>query len=241
MTGSGEALLRLRSLGVRVIFVTNNASKTQASVVASVRRLTGYDGSEADVVTSGLVTAIALEGRAERVFIVGAPALVETFESRGFEVTPDWRSADAVAVGMDWELTYDKLASAALAIRNGALFYATNADATFPSAEGQKPGGGAIVAALVTATGVEPVVCGKPHAPTGDMVAALVGGAEGIVTVGDRIDTDIALGKAQGWKTALVLTGVTSEAEAESAAVRPDLVVPSLEALVDLIEAAQAR
>jgi 4-nitrophenyl phosphatase len=196
-------------------------------VIGTVAGLTGFTIEEHDVITSALVTASALKGLAARVLIVGTAALTDTFRSNGFTVVTDWREAEAVACGMDFDLTYDKLAAATLAIRNGALFYATNTDATYPTDEGQKPGGGAIVAALQTATGREPVVCGKPHEPVGDAIRAVIGAGD-VLVVGDRFETDIALGKIQGWTTALVLSGIVTDGSAAPPGLEPDIVIDSL-------------
>ncbi len=225
--GAATALEALQHQGRRLLFVTNNSTKTSRIVVDTIAQLTGFQAEERDVVTAGLVTAMTLEGLVDRVLVVGGPALVETFRSRGFTVVSNWRRAEAVACGLNFHLTYDDLAAATLAIRAGALFYATNTDATYPTAEGQKPGGGAIVAALETATGIKAVVCGKPHAPLGDAVRKIVG-EEKVLVIGDRFETDVALGKAQGWFTALVLTGVTTAASEAPPGLNPDIVVDSL-------------
>lgn len=238
--GAGAALDSLRRSGYRLLFATNNASKTAADVVESIRAFTGFSFPEESVVTSSRVTAMALQGKARRVYVIGQSALAGAMASAGFDVVESRREADAVVVGMDFGLTYDKLAEAALAIRAGALFYATNADNTYPTADGLKPGGGAIVAALEAATGVTAVVCGKPHRPTADALRSLASDG-GVVVVGDRIETDIALGQSQGWATALVLTGVTSAEEAAASEVRPDVVLDSLADLPAVLAATQTR
>ena len=237
--GAGAALSELQAQGKRLLFVTNNATKTALDVVETVHSLTGFGVEEGDVVTSALVTAMALDGVVERVLIVGGPALTETFRACGFVVVSDWRQAEAVVCGMDFDLTYDKLAAATLAVRAGGLFYATNADATYPSREGLKPGGGAILAALETATDTKAVVCGKPNDPAGDAVERRAG-AGGVLIVGDRFDTDIALGKARGWFTALVLTGVAPSPDAPRG-LEPDLVLDSLADLPAALAEAQTR
>jgi 4-nitrophenyl phosphatase len=114
-----------------------------------------------------------------------------------------------------------------LAIRAGAGFYATNADATYPMPEGLYPGGGAIVAFLERSTDVPAIVCGKPHAPARAMVRKLAGDG-GVLVVGDRAETDIGMGIAEGWATALVLTGVVENPAQVAAEYRPDLVLGSI-------------
>ena len=233
--GSAEALRLFRGQGKRLLFVTNNSTKTPAMVAARILALTGFDIDESDVVTSGLVTALTVEGDGvERVLVVGGPALVDAMAGRGIEVVSDWRRAEAVVSGMDLSLTYDHLAAATLAIRAGARLYATNTDATYPTPEGQKPGGGAILAALTTATGVEPTICGKPHAPMGKVVADVAGRGR-VLVVGDRPETDVALGKRHGWATALVLTGVTTDPARVPPGLAPDVIVDSLADLPGLL------
>jgi glycerol 3-phosphatase-2 len=232
--GSGAALESLRNSGMRILFVTNNSNKTPRTVAESVAALTGFEIDARDVITSGRVTASELKGKADRVLIVGGMELSETFSRAGFKVVEDRTVADAVVVGLDRGFTYDALAEATLAIRAGALFYATNTDTTYPTAAGLKPGGGAIVAALVAATGVDPVVCGKPHGPMRAAVRSQARRGD-VLVVGDRLDTDIALGKAEGWATALVLSGVTARDAPIPPYFQPDLVVDSLAALAELL------
>ena len=143
---------------------------------------------------------------------------------------------DYVVVGWDRGLTYDKLAQAHRAIvRGGAEFIATNRDVTYPDAGGQTlPGGGSIVAALVASTGREPRTIGKPEPFTLQWILDRSGATpDECLVIGDRLDTDIALGRRVGTWTALVLTGVTNEADAEAApeCMRPHFVWPDLRSL----------
>lgn len=225
--GAGRGLTELRASGRRVVFVTNNATKTPDSVAETVERLTGFEVGTADIVTSALVTAHELQGLAQNVMVIGAQTLTDIFIGAGFDVVEDRKTADAVVVGLHPGLTYDILAEAALAIRGGAMFYATNTDGSYPTADGLKPGGGAIVAALIAATGVQPVVCGKPHRPVRYVLRSMAGSGE-VLVVGDRLETDIALGKAEAWLTALVLSGVTSPGDPIPSGLAPDIIVDSL-------------
>jgi 4-nitrophenyl phosphatase len=122
------------------------------------------------------------------------------------------------------------LTRAADAVRFGARFIATNTDPTFPVADGLLPGGGAIVAAVRATTGVEPEVAGKPNAPMRALLRAK--GIRDAWVIGDRVDTDIALARAEpDWTSILVLTGVTGPEGTGDA----DFVVPDLAAAVDLV------
>ncbi len=231
--GAGEALRRLAQSGYRLLFVTNNSTKTRYEVAAAITSRTGFPADPEDVLGSGLATARLLAGRVERVFVVGGAGLRVTLKGEGLVVVEHGEEAEAVVVGLDPEFTYARLAEATRALRNGAAFYATNTDATFPTPTGLQPGGGAIVAALAVASGREPIVCGKPHDPMRRLVRARTSGE--VLVVGDRPETDLAMGKAEGWHTALVLTGVTSDPATVDSRWAPDLVVAALADLPDAL------
>ena len=117
---------------------------------------------------------------------------------------------------------------AAIAVRRGATFIATNDDATFPAADGLWPGAGSILASIERASGRRAEVMGKPHAPMMDAAQKRVGDAERIAIVGDRVDTDLAGGADRGWTTILVLSGVTTQEQARDLAPQPDHVIGSI-------------
>ena len=155
------------------------------------------------------------------------PGVVEAVEGRGAIATREG-DADAVMVGFHRDFDYERLRIAATAVRHGARLLATNDDTTYPTPEGPIPGGGAILAAVVAATGVAPVVAGKPNAPMADLVRARLG-AEGVM-VGDRPDTDGRFARVLGYRFALVHTGVTLAHEVVDPT--PDVVADDLAALV---------
>jgi 4-nitrophenyl phosphatase len=233
IAGAADALARLRSEGARVVFCTNNSTATVRQYEVKLRRM-GIDASERDIVTSAVVTGETLardgfEGR--RALVVGGPGLRESvIDARvAIEDDPAATTADVVVVGLDTAFTYDAMRRATIALRAGAAFIATNTDATFPAPDGVLwPGAGAIVASLARASGREPEVMGKPHAPMLAAVERRLGAACDIAIIGDRPDTDLAGGAARGWKTVLVLSGVTPPTEAGSVHPRPDLVLESL-------------
>jgi len=174
-----------------------------------------------------------LSGEKPPVLVFGSDAIRHAMEEVSIPMTDDPERADAVVVGLDRDLSYERLSRAMRAIDRGARFVATNTDPTFPMAEGLLPGGGAMVAALAAATGVQPEVAGKPHRPIRELLRARGVGPAWVV--GDRIDTDIALAASEhDWQSILVLTGVTS-ADANGAA---DHVAADLAAAVDLVLAA---
>lgn len=211
--GAAATLVRLATAGVSLVYATNNASRLPEEVAGAIADRIGFPADPAAVVTSAMAAGAHLAGRVSAAYVIGTPSLRVELERSGVGTTEEHGDADAVVVGLDPDLTYDKLKEATLAVGNGAWLVATNDDATFPSSDGIIPGAGAIVAALERATGVEAEVCGKPHPPMLRAVSALVGPGS-VLVIGDRVDTDIAMGLAMGWATALVLTGVTSPEEA---------------------------
>ena len=225
IAGAAEAVARLRARGERVLFATNNSFARLADQEAKLERF-GIP-AHGDVLTSAAAAARLVEP-GERALVAGGPGIVEALEARGATAVRDG-DADAVVVGFHRDFDYERMRVAVRAIQRGARLIATNDDATYPTPDGPIPGGGAIVAAIAYASGTPPVVAGKPHASMADLVRA-VGGEAGTV-VGDRPETDGAFARTLAYAFALVLTGVTHEADlpVEPA---PDVVAPSLAALV---------
>jgi HAD superfamily hydrolase (TIGR01450 family) len=232
--GAGVALAALAS-SYRLVFATNNSTKTAESVAANIAARTGYKAHAAQVATSAEATALAMKGNHAKAFVVGEAGLVDTLLAAGIAATSEWRDADAVVVGLDRALSYEKLAGAAMAVRAGAAFYVTNEDATYPMPDGLYPGGGAIAAAIATASDGTPIVCGKPHEQMRRLVAERAGTSGGVLVVGDRPETDIALGKAAGWVTVLALTGVVSDPASVSPELTPDHVIGSIAELPGML------
>jgi 4-nitrophenyl phosphatase len=147
---------------------------------------------------------------------------------------PEERTPQLVVQGADFELTYQKLKIACLAIRAGASFIATNLDRSFPSEEGLIPGAGALVAALQTATDVEPLAIGKPQPVMFEVAMQMLGcSADTTLVIGDRLDTDIAGARNAGMPAALVLTGVSEREAAASSPHAPDAVFDDLVQLLE--------
>jgi HAD superfamily hydrolase (TIGR01450 family) len=239
LPGAAEAIGRLRAAGERVLFVTNNSSASLAAQEAKLARF-GIP-AHGDVITSAMAGARLVEP-GERAFVCGGPGVDEALLARGAEPVRsdgsggDIGDVDVVVVGLDRDFDYERLRLAVRAVQRGARFVATNDDATFPTPDGPVPGGGALVAAVAYATGVEATVAGKPHRPMADVVHALVGqdqanGATDGTVVGDRPERDGAFAATLGYRFALVLTGVTS-AEDLPVTPTPDVVADSLDALV---------
>ncbi|MGQ9926763.1 MAG: HAD-IIA family hydrolase [Chloroflexaceae bacterium] len=235
LAGARELLAFLDAQGLNYACITNNASMTPEQYEAKLARM-DLSVPAGRVITSAIATGRALRAmypRSTRVYIVGMEGLRAALLHDGHFVE-DERAAELVVQGADFSLTYDTLRVATLLIRAGARFIATNPDCTFPAEEGLIPGAGAITAALVAATDKQPLVIGKP-APTMFQVAAATLGAPpaAVLVIGDRLDTDIAGAAAAGMPAALVLTGVSSRAEAEAGPVRPTAIYADLRALLE--------
>lgn len=219
------------------MLATNNSMSTPAMYVAKLAKM-GIETQPEHILTSATATQMYLKEHmpaGSKVFVIGMPALSDQLFNDVDYVKTDSPDDDtaAVVVGLDLEFTYAKLKAGNRAIRNGARFIATNADATLPTEEGLVPGAGSIVASLATATGVHPILIGKPE-PTTLLMSARFMGLEPshCVMIGDRLDTDILAGSRAGMLTALVLTGVSTRAEIATAEALPDLVFTDLTALL---------
>ncbi|NUT36181.1 MAG: HAD-IIA family hydrolase [Hamadaea sp.] len=214
--GAVESVARLRADGVPVRFATNNASR-RASEVADLLTGMGVAASAGEVLTSAGAAAALLAQRfpgGAPILVVGAPALRDEVQDAGLHVV---RSADdapvAVVQGYGPQVGWADLAEAALAVRAGALWVATNTDRTLPSPRGPLPGNGSLVAVIATALNRQPdVVVGKPE-PGLFQEAARSAGATRPLVVGDRLDTDIAGARRADMDSLLVLTGVSGRDE----------------------------
>ncbi|MBD8869271.1 HAD-IIA family hydrolase [Nocardioides sp. MJB4] len=213
--GAPEHLAEARRRGVHVAFVTNNASRTPRMVAEHLCEL-GVAAEASDVVTSAQAAAHLLAGRLEPgapVLLLGGAGLEEALLDEG--LTPVLDAADgpaAVVTGYGPDVTWRRLMTGAMLIRDGLPWVASNTDLTFPTAEGVAPGHGVQVRMLSDFSGVTPEVAGKPARPLLDETVRRVGGDRPLM-VGDRLDTDIEGARVAGVDSLLVLTGVTGLAE----------------------------
>lgn len=222
--GAAEAVARLQGAGEQVVFVTNNSSVPVTEVEAKLARH-GIDGAGA-VLTSAMAAAERIDP-GETALVCAGPGVDEALDARGVATVREG-PADVVVVGFHRDFDYDRLTAASAAVRAGARLLATNDDATYPTPEGLIPGGGAILAAVSTASGVVAEVAGKPHRPMADLLRGRAG-ATGTM-VGDRPDTDGRFAVMLGWRFGLVLSGVTAALPVDP---EPDVVAADLGALVD--------
>ena len=231
--GIAELLTRRVAAGDDVVYVTNNSMWYRADYVERLARM-GAPVSADRVVSSPRATALYLreiEPGLERVLALGADGLRRELVDVGFQVVMAGAAADrvtregidrfeasgrpqAVVVGLDPELSWERLAVATSSIRAGARFLATNRDPIYPTERGLMPGSGAVVAAVEAASGVTPLSIGKP-APLLLEEAARVVGADprDAVMIGDGILTDLRAARAVGARCVLMLTGVSTRAE----------------------------
>ncbi len=212
IAGSAEAVAKLRDAGATVVFATNNSFSTEAQ---QVEKLGSFGIDAVDSVVSSAMAGASLVHEGERVFVFGGPGVVEAVAARGAIIVDGFvvgdEPPDAVLVGLDWDLSYDRLRAAVQAIHAGARFIATNTDSTYPTEVGLYPGAGSIVAAVERSTGISPTVAGKPDQPMADLIRDRFG-TDGVM-VGDRADTDGAFARTLGFEFALVFSGVLSESD----------------------------
>ena len=222
-----KRIINMRKKG-RVFFVTNNASLHRKEYV---RKLHGYGipVEKEEILTSAYVSAVYIHTNYDNpaVFVIGEKGLRQELEEQGIEVCH--RNCNLVLVGLDRGFNYDKLALALRYIEKGASFLATNNDNTLVSERGLLPGAGAIVSALKTASRKEPIVIGKPSDIMADFILTKAGvNPEEVLLIGDRIDTEVVMGKNFGMKTALVLTGYTKQEDLEKSKIKPDYILEGL-------------
>ncbi len=222
---------------ISFVLATNNSRNTPEDYVEKLASMGVAGIQPCNIVTSGTATAITLQAQypaGTRVFVVGGQGLKQLLSEAGFQLVD--HDAELVVCGIDFDLTYDKLKTATLLIRAGARFIGTNPDSSFPSPEGLVPGAGSILALIESASGCAPTIIGKPE--RGMFEAALrQAGAKPAETlmIGDRISTDIVGANALGIQTALVMTGVETEASLRASETQPDLVFAGLPELIDAL------
>jgi glycerol 3-phosphatase-2 len=233
--GAPGALRRAREGGMRLAYVTNNASRTPAAVAALLSGM-GVPAAPEDVVTSAQAAARLLAEKLPpkaAVLVIGSMALRLAVRERGLTpVTTAAAGPQAVVQGYSPALGYQALAEGGIAVRDGALYVGTNADATLPGPHGLQPGNGSLLQVIARATGVTPLIAGKPEPPL-HRESVIRTGARRPLVVGDRLDTDIEAACRAGCDSLLVLTGVSRPADAVTAPAgqRPAYIARDLGAL----------
>ncbi|NOT06323.1 MAG: HAD-IIA family hydrolase [Anaerolineales bacterium] len=230
---------RIRERGLKFVFATNNGTKTPEEYQEKLREL-GVEVEPWQIVTSALGIAFMLSAtrkypRGTKIFMIGEDGIRVALEEKGFEIlsTEDAPQAQVFVMGIDRTINFMKVAEATLLVRAGIPFYTTNTDKTFPTPRGEIPGSGSWLSVITSATGVEPIVAGKPFPFLMELSLERLGTTkEETLVVGDRLETDIAAGQSVGCPTALVLSGVSTKAQADAWMPRMDVIAESLSGLV---------
>lgn len=228
---------RIRERGLKFVFATNNGTKTPEDYQKKLREL-GVEVDAEQVVTSALGIAFLMaqkHPRGTKIFMIGEDGIRTALEGQGFEIVSveNASEAEAVVMGIDRGVNFQKMMEATLLVRAGRPFYTTNTDRTFPTPRGEIPGSGAWLSVVTTATGIQPIVAGKPFPYLMELSLERLGTSrEETLVVGDRLETDIAAGQAVGCPTAIVLSGVSTQAGVEAWKPSPTLIAADLAALV---------
>jgi glycerol 3-phosphatase-2 len=240
---ASEVLEEARRLGLSLLFLTNNSSKTPQQVVDKLSPM-GVHAIPDEILTSGQATAAMLlrDGWAGRTaFVIGEQGVRDALADAGIRLLDGQpERADLVVVGWDRQADYTKLRIASVLVERGASLVATNADASYPAPDGLWPGAGALLAAVTTTTGAVAEVVGKPHRPLFEAAERKTGATHPLV-VGDRLDTDITGARRMGWDSLLVLTGAAGPRDLLLAGELPTYVGKDLRALLRCVPRGEFR
>ncbi|WP_066291352.1 TIGR01457 family HAD-type hydrolase [Bacillus sp. FJAT-29937] len=220
---------QLRKRDIPYLFVTNNSSRTPAQVAEKLRQFT-IPATDEQVFTTSMATAnyIYEQKQDASVYVIGEEGIRNALQEKGFRFVEE--HAEYVVVGIDRSITYEKLAAACLAVRNGATFISTNGDIAIPTERGLLPGNGSLTSVITVSTQTKPIFIGKPESIIMEQALQLLGTKkEETLMVGDNYDTDILAGMNAGLDTLLVHTGVTTKELLGGYERKPSYVVDSLD------------
>jgi len=229
---------RIRERGLKYVFATNNSTKTSEQYALRLNEF-GVEAEPWQVITSSQAVAHGVAQkfpRGTKVFMIGEDGLRLPLEREGFEIVSveNAPQAEVVVMGFDHGINFAKGSEAALLVRKGTPFYVTNMDKTFPTPRGEIPGAGAWISVITTATGIQPIMAGKPFPFLMEFALEKLGTKkEETLVVGDRLETDIAAGQAVGCPTALVLSGVSTREQVEAWQPPPTIIAEILTELVE--------
>jgi len=232
-----EIFNRIRQRGLKFVFATNNGTKTPQEYQEKLRGF-GVTIETWQVVTSAMGIAFMLAQKyppRTKIFMIGEDGIRVALEEKGFEIlsVENASEAQAVVMGIDRGINFDKMAEATLLVNAGIPFYTTNTDKTFPTPRGEIPGSGSWLSVITSATGINPIVAGKPFPYLMELSLERLGTKkEETLVVGDRLETDIAAGQTVGCPTALVLSGVSTREQIDAWDSLPNIVAASLGELV---------
>lgn len=226
--GAAEFVEALNEKNVPYLFLTNNSTSTQENVADKLNGM-GIHATADHVFTSSMATAkyITHQKPGARCMVIGEEGLYNALENDGLMITD--QSCDYVVIGLDRGITYEKLAQACLAIRDGAVFISTNGDVAVPTERGFLPGNGALTSVITVSTGQEPIFIGKPEKIIMDGALEVLGVLkEDALMVGDNYQTDILAGIHADVDTLMVFTGITPFEDYPTLTKKPTYHVQSL-------------
>jgi 4-nitrophenyl phosphatase len=247
IAGLTDFFQTLRDLNLKFILATNNASLTPQQYVTKLAGMGVTVGID-EIMTSAMATALYLSKQRDpaqtRVFVVGEDGAIQALLEQGFTLTGLYeinsdtsKGADVVVCGKDHSLNWDKLATATLNIRAGAEFIGTNGDNTLPTELGLIHGNGAILAALEAASGVKPIIIGKPEPIMYQQAISKLGAnLDETIAIGDKLETDILGAVRTGIRSLMVLTGVSTEKDLKSCEYQPTWVMPDIIAVTEALK-----
>ncbi|MCD7036258.1 TIGR01457 family HAD-type hydrolase [Metabacillus sp. GX 13764] len=232
---AGEFVHALRRKGLPYLFVTNNSSRTPEQVAEKLNAFDIPTAPEQVFTTSQATANYVYEKKQDAsVFVIGEEGIRKAVMDKGFTLQEE--NPDFVIVGIDREITYEKLAKACLGVRSGAEFISTNGDIALPTERGLLPGNGAITSVIAVSTKTSPVFIGKPESIIMEQALKVLGTAkEDTLMIGDNYDTDIMAGIKAGMDTLIVHTGVTAKEHLANYEVQPVYSVQSLSEVLEYI------
>lgn len=221
---------QLQERKIPYLFVTNNTTRTPEAIQAFLAEQFSIQTPVTSIYTASQATVDYMDdlGKGKTAYVIGEEGLKSAVFGAGYR--EDTEHPAYVVVGLDWKVTYEKLATATLAIQRGAVFIGTNPDLNIPTERGLLPGAGSLLAFLEAATRVSPVIMGKPQAIIMDKALERLGTERSeTVMVGDNYLTDIRAGIDNGFPSLLVLTGFTKPEEVDQLPIAPTHVLTSLD------------
>lgn len=226
---AGDFVKKLRDKGIPYLFVTNNSSRTPEQVAEKLREF-DIPAEKELVFTTSQATAnyIYEKNKDATIYVIGEEGIRSALEERQLQFAEE--NADFVVVGIDRSISYEKLAVACLAVRNGATFISTNGDIAIPTERGLLPGNGSLTSVISVSTQTEPIFIGKPEPIIMEQALKVLGTAKDkTLMVGDYYDTDILAGMNAGLDTLLVHTGVTTKELLVGYDIKPTYAIDSLD------------
>ncbi|PCJ52604.1 MAG: HAD family hydrolase [Planctomycetota bacterium] len=233
--GVEELFEILEKKGKKFILLTNNSSKDKRLYQTKWKDF-GIDMPLEKILTSGEATVDYMKTQPEikNVFVLGTESFKNEIEQGGFVVTSE--NPDAIIMGYDTTINYEKLCTACLNLRRGIPYIASHPDVNVPSEIGPLPDCGSFIELIFTSTGRRPKIIGKPNKEMATAALNRINGKpENTVIVGDRLATDIELGFQANLSTILVLTGVTTKDDLEMISQKPDFILDNIKGIPSLL------